>query len=153
MDERMVKQLMAEEKVFLDFAIPKINTRKTFNLKGSANDFLFDCQLGYTGRFVLCAKTLGETKQTHQTRYKNDYLVRVDLNGRPHFFENGVLLKNHIHIFLGDDDNGNKKICTYPLDQYDENLFKNLNGYNVMLDFFKLCNIKLPQGFSIQEGI
>ena len=153
MDERMVEQLMNEEKVLLDFSVPKLNSRKTFTVKGTENDFLFDCQLGETGRFVLLTKPLGEMKQTHQTRYKNNFLIRVDLNAPPHFCENGELLKNHIHVYLGDDENGKGKIKVYPLEQYDKILFKNLNGYNVMFDFFKLCNIKLPREVSIQEGI
>lgn len=155
MDKSTVEKMLQEEKILLNYKPLKMNAKDIFKLKGEKNEYFFEYQLGETGTFIIYNKPLIEdAKQKFQTRYKGQYLMRLGLNARPHFcVDTGELCKNHIHVYEGDDVYGQPIINAYSFDEFGEDYFKDLSGLNVMLDFFKLCNIKLEDGVTIQEVI
>lgn len=153
MDKKTIDALIAEEKVLLGYKPLKMNSKARFKLKGERNEFFLDCQLGETGIFVIYQSTIEDAKQTYQSRFKNKFLIRVDLNGPSHMCVDGNMWSNHIHIYRGDDEFGQPIIEVYKLDEYSATEFKDLSGLNVMLDFFKICNIKFEDGVSIQGVI
>lgn len=153
MDKTTVDALIQEEKVLLNFKPIKINSKGKFKLQGTLNEFYLDYQLGETGKFVIYQKTIDDAKKTYQTRLKSRFLVRVDINGPSHMCADGQMWVNHIHIYRGDDEFGQPIIDVYKLEDYNGNEFQDLSGVNALLDFFKICHIRLEQGASIQEVI
>lgn len=154
MDKKTVGALIQEEKVLLNFRPLKMNCKDFFKLKGVNNEFFLDYQIGETGTFITISKPFKETKQKYQLRPKGQYLVRLEVNARPHFcVDSGKLNKNHIHICCGEDEYGNFVYETYDLETFSATRFKDLTGRNILIDFFKLCNIQLEDGVSIQEVI
>lgn len=154
MDKSTVDALIAEEKILLNYKPFKMNCKESFKLKGTKNDFVLDYQIGETGTLITFSKPIQEMKQKYQTRYKGPYLIRLEINARPHLcVDSGKLCKNHIHIYCGDDVCGNPIYNTYELDGFSKTEFKNLSGLNVLLDFFKICHIRLEDGVTIQEII
>ncbi len=153
MDKKAVDALIREEKVLVNYRPIKMNSKGKFKLKGEVNEFFFDYQLGETGKFVLYQKSIDEAKQTYQTRYKSKFLLRVDINGPAHMCSNGEMWTNHIHIFKGDNEFGQPIIDVVKVEDYNGVEFQNISGINALLDFFKICNIRLEEGVSIQEVI
>ena len=136
------------EKVFTsNFTIPQINTKGTKELVDtSKNKYVFDYQLGSAGKFYI-ELSLKAAKQKWQLRNNSIPLVRIDINGAPHMCpDTGKVEKNHIHIYFPD---GTK---AYEISQYDDNLYKNLNPYDILNDFFKHVHIQYSMG-SVQEAL
>lgn len=153
MDASVVDSLIKEEKLAVDFQLPKKNVKTQMELIGKTGKFVFDYQVGEIGKFVLSLKEMSETKQKYQTRFNSQFLIRVDVNASPHMCNDGKMYKNHIHIYRGDDNNGNPIVDVYNLDEYDFTHFQNLTSWNILFDFFEICNIKIPDGVVIQEAI
>lgn len=140
-------KLIELEKVFIsNFTIPQINTKGSKELiDTSKNKYQFDYQLGSAGKFYI-ELSLKAAKQKWQLR-SNMPLVRVDINASRHMcIDTGDSEPNHIHIFFPD---GTK---TYEISQFDENLYKNSNPYDILKDFFKHVHIQYNMG-SIQEAL
>lgn len=129
-----------------EFSFPKINTKGENDLIDmQKNKYIFDFQFGSAGKLVITLLAI-EAKQKWQIRNGTLPLVRVDVNSSPHMCENGELWKNHIHVFYPD---GTK---VYKLEDYDKILYKSLNPKDVILDFFKQCNVEIGN-LSFQEEL
>lgn len=141
-------QIVSVEKRFKEkFVQPVINTSKRLILTDSnKNEYYFDYQLGSAGHMVIAIE-LSEAKQKWQTRLPSNLLVRVDINSPAHMDDNGNLSKNHIHMFY---PSGTK---VYDLSDFDESLYKDLNPFSVLIDFFKQNNIVLADNEFIQGVI
>ena len=153
MDKSTVDSLIKEEKVLLNLKPIKINSKGKFKLQGTINEFYLDYQLGEIGKFVIYQKTIDEAKKTYQTRIKSRFLIRVDINGPSHMCSDGQMWINHIHVYRGDDEYGQPMIDVYKLEDYNDCDFQDLSGVNALLDFFKICNIHLEKGASVQGVI
>ncbi len=151
MYEQSVEEMIQEEKTLFNFKFPKVNSKGRYELTGEKNKYIFDFQLGETGVIVI-SKALPEIKQKYQLRLTTP-IVRVDLNAPPHMCNDGQMWKNHIHVLQIDKRTGREEYKTYKLEMYSPPLFADLNGRNVITDFFKLCNIKLIPSTFVQEII
>ena len=138
--------ILSLKKYFIaEFDFPKINSKGYKELvDAEKNKYTFDFQYGSAGSFVFTL-TAKEAKQKWQLR-SGTPLLRIDINGSPHMCENGDLWKNHIHIFYPD---GTK---VYKLEDYSENLYKSMNSKDILIDFFKQCNIEITS-LSFQEEL
>ena len=148
MDDSEFLRILSIEKKFKDkFVQPTINASKRQILTDSnKNDYVFDYQLGSAGNMVITIE-LVDAKQKWQTRLPNSLLVRVDINSPAHMDENGNLSRNHIHMFY---PSGTK---VYDISNFDENLYKDLSPFAVLIDFFKQNNIVLSNNEFIQGVI
>ena len=148
MDDSEFLRILSIEKKFKDkFVQPTINSSKRLILTDSnKNDYVFDYQLGSAGNMVITIE-LVDAKQKWQTRLPNSLLVRVDINSPAHMDENGNLSRNHIHMFY---PSGTK---VYDISNFDENLYKDLSPFAVLIDFFKQNNIVLSNNEFIQGVI
>lgn len=146
--------MIKEPKTIINFKSLKMNSKGKLHVKGEKNDYVVDYQLGHLSSFAIYEATLyEEAKQKYQLRSKGVYLVRLDYNGPPHMCNDGKLWMNHIHVYQEDDEFGQPVIKTYKLEDYSETEFKDLTGLHVLLDFFKICNIRLEDNVNIQEII
>ncbi|MCM1404373.1 MAG: hypothetical protein NC133_02630 [Prevotella sp.] len=134
-DSEFEKLLNSQKHFSTEFKFPKINS-KGFNelLDKDKNKYVFDYQFGSAGAIVV-ALLSAEAKQKWQLRYGTP-LIRIDINGAPHMLESGEQLVNHIHIFYPE---GTK---VYKIEEYNNKMYQSLNPWDVLLDFFKQCNIE-----------
>lgn len=147
MTNKEFEQYISTKKHFLNtFCFPKINSKGANDLiDSSKNKYVFDFQFGSAGTFVITLLSV-EAKQKWQIRNATYPLIRVDVNSSPHMCDNGELWKNHIHVFYPE---GAK---VFKLEDYDNSLYNSLKPTDVIMDFFKQCNIDVGD-LSLQEEL
>lgn len=145
MDDLEFLRILSTEKTFRDkFIQPKMNSStRQILVDANKKEYIFDSQLGSVGNMVIILELI-DAKQKWQTRLTGCQLVRVDINSPAHMDKDGNLSKNHIHMFYPSGT------IVYDISNFDQTLYKNLNPYEVLLDFFKQNNIVLNNNEFIQ---
>lgn len=147
MTNKEFEQYINTKKHFLNtFYFPKINSKGTNDLiDTSKNKYIFDFQFGSAGKLVITLLSI-EAKQKWQVRNATYPLIRVDVNSSPHMCDNGDLWKNHIHVFYPEG------VKVYKLEDYDKTLYNSLKPQDVIVGFFKQCNIEV-ENLTLQEEL
>lgn len=146
MTNKEFESIIKMEKFFKKgFQLPSINSSGKYELLDeNKNKYIFDYQFGSNGSFYI-ELSMEKAKQKWQIREDNALLIRIDINGAPHFCKDGNTLKNHIHVFYPEKNE------TYPIEDFDNELYKSMKPYDILRDFFKHVNIKYDI-VNIQEG-
>lgn len=149
MDRIDFENLIKINKHFVkEFKTPRLNSKdnKLILLGEDNREYYFDYQYGTLGKFYVEISTSNAKQKWQIRKYDEVRLIRVDINSR-HMYLDGKISKNHIHIYYPEG------LETYELEEYDPKLFQSLKINDVLLDFFRLCNINDKTNVIFQEGI